>query len=254
MTKKKIRMNDVVNAFFKYETAKSGNHSTRGGIYYYSGYALAEINKTKLIINPFKQLWPKGKFCGVHASNLLQKYITGSTGRMDYWLSEYPYIINSGWCYVYRSVKFDFPLVLNRRTKKIENKIDNKFIINKFMHARNIYNIDKIVGCINHFNIKVPENITSRKKEILCNRLTDTMIFSNMTIDTLFKLKTNENDIINIKNAIKNRISKCKEFYYIEEVKKNIDKYFKDDTELKSVLVPKYVELKFDQELGISKN
>lgn len=254
MAKRKVRMTDVVTAFFKYETATSGNHKTYEGKYYFCGYLLAEITKTKLIINPNKQQWPNMLWCGNYAHHLFQKYITDNKVTTEsYWLSEYPFITNDGWCYVYRSMTFDFPLILNRRTKKIENKIDHKYVVYKFMHARNIYNIEKIVGCINHFSIKVPENITNRKKEILCNRLTDEMAFSDRTIDTLFKLKTNENDISNIKNAIKNKITKCTEFYYIDEIKKNIDKYFKDDAELKSVLVPKYVELRFDQELGIKK-
>lgn len=251
MAKQKVKMREVMDAFFKYQTAKSGRHKTDNGHYYYGGDLIATITKTKFIINPNKHRWPGGLFHGNYAMQLLSKYlIDNKITDEGPWRNGWPFVGNDGWGYVCKSMLFDFPLIINRRTKKIINKIDHNYVINKFKLARNIYNINKIYECANHFNIILPENIINKKKDMLCKQIcTDSHMPMNMEV--LFKLKTNDTDIINIKGAIKDRISKCKNFYRIEEIRKAIDNYFKDDAELLSELKPKYVELRFDQELGV---
>ena len=254
MAKQKVRMSDVMTAFFKHQTAASGRHKTENGEYYYCEYLLAKITKTKFIINPNKKAWPKGTFNGAYAAMLLRKYLTDRKIVKSHWRSEYPFISNKGWEYTYRSMIFDFPLVLDRKTNKIKNKIEYKYVIDKFKFARNIYNIDKIVQCIKHFDIKVPDDTMNRKKEILCGHLSkERSPFSEMTLIVLLDLKTNDTDIINIKNAIKDYIVKCTNFNCAENVRKAIDKYFKNDAGLLTELKPKYVELKFDMELNARK-
>ena len=205
MAKQKVKMKEVMGAFFKYKTAESGWHKTGNG-HYYKGDLLATITKTKFIINPNKQLWPQLSFHWTYAGQLLAKYLIDyKIISTSYWGSEWPLICNEGWGYVWKSMIFNFPLIINRRTKKIENKIDHSYIINKFKLARSLYNIDNIAGCANSFNISIPENIINKKKDILCKQLSSTNYFSNRTLDTLLKLKTNENDITNIKNIIKTK-------------------------------------------------
>lgn len=246
----RLLMQDVRNAFFKSTTTsgvvKSGNHKVKENRYYYKENCLAELTDTELIINPNNRCWPRGAWGGRHAEALMHSFLRLETNKDSSPWSEdnqYPFIYNdASWGYGYGSATiFSGPLVIDRKTLKIKNVLDSKYVLSKVNKVRNLYKARHMINCCKHFDIEVPSTVVTK----LVTRLVRDYWGTELLLAILFKLPLNIDHKQIIKKGLISTIARAESIRTIDRIRSAIEKYFnrEDDTDVFGALMPKWVVL-----------
>lgn len=245
----KLKMKDIRNAFFNGpvdKQIKAGNHSVKENKYYYKRYCLAELTDTEFIINPNNSYWPHGDWYGMWAGDLMYKFV--NRGKEDKYFglwsddNQYPFVCNKGWGYGYPAIMFYGPLIIDRKTLKVKNAIDSKYVLAKLNKVRTLYRAQHMISCCEHFSIEIPNTVTSK----LIGRILRNSYYSiENKVETLFKLPLDINHKQEIKKGLISAIAKTDRIYSIDNIRSAVEKYFTKENapDLYEVLMPKWVVL-----------